>query len=153
VPSAAPTPSPTPFPVGSSLTEEQKQAMIDLARSLIGSKYVYAAMSPSVGFDCSGFTSYIYKTLFGIILPRSSRDQIKAGIAVTSSEIQIGDIICFDWFYSDGICDHVGLYVGGGKYIHASSSDRTYYPDSGAVKESTIDFARNPVISIRRIIH
>jgi cell wall-associated NlpC family hydrolase len=155
-PTLAPTPTlkptPTPFPTGSGLTEEQQQAMIDLARSLIGTRYVYAAMSPTDGFDCSGFTSYIYKTLFDIKLPRSARDQAKFGTPVSSADIRVGDILCFDWFYNDGICDHVGLYIGNGKYIHASSSDRTYYTDSGAVKEATVVFGKSPVISIRRII-
>lgn len=146
-------PTPTPAPAGSVLTDEQKQAMIDLARSLIGTKYVYAKMSPAEGFDCSGFTSYIYKTLFAVKLPRSASSQSYAGIAVSSAEIQIGDILCFDWSGSDGICDHVGLYVGDSKYIHASSSDRTYFPDSGAVKESIVNFSRNPIVSIRRIIN
>ncbi|MDW7657651.1 MAG: C40 family peptidase, partial [Bacillota bacterium] len=147
-----PTPTTTPFPTGSGLTEEQQQTMIDLARSLIGTRYVYAAMSPTVGFDCSGFTSYIYKTLFDIKLPRTARDQSKFGTPVSSADIRVGDILCFDWFNNDGICDHVGLYIGNGKYIHASSSDRTYYTDSGAVKESTVIFGKSPVISIRRII-
>jgi cell wall-associated NlpC family hydrolase len=152
-PSPAAAPTPSPYPACTSLSEEQKQVIISLARSLIGTRYVYASMNPAVGFDCSGFTSYVYKVLFAVKLPRSARDQAGAGIEVSSSEIQVGDIICFDWFNSDGICDHVGLYIGGGKYIHASSSDRTYYPDSGAVKESTVVFGKNPVVSIRRIIH
>lgn len=151
-PTLVPTPTPTPFPTGSGLTEEQQQAMIDLARSLIGTRYVYAAMSPDIGFDCSGFTSYIYKTLFAIKLPRSARDQAKFGTPVSSADIRVGDILCFDWFNNDGICDHVGLYIGNGKYIHASSSDRTYYTDSGAVKEATVVFGKSPVVSIRRII-
>jgi cell wall-associated NlpC family hydrolase len=127
--------------------------MIDLARSLIGCRYVYAAMSPSVGFDCTGFTSYIYKTLFAIKLPRSAKDQISAGIPVAREEIAIGDILCFDWYNGDGICDHCALYIGDGIYIHASSSDRTYYSDSGAVKEAILDFDRQPILSIRRIIY
>ena len=141
-----------PIPIGSSLTDEQKQATVDLAKSLIGKPYVYAAMSPSIGFDCSGFTAYVYKTVFGIKLPHSSRDQAGIGVSVSSAEIAVGDILCFDWFYGDGVCDHVGLYIGDGKYIHASSSNRTYFSDSGAVIEATVSFGKSPVISIRRII-
>jgi cell wall-associated NlpC family hydrolase len=143
----------TPSPVGSTLTTEQKQAIVDLARSLIGQPYVFASATPTVGFDCSGVTYYIYKTLFAIKLPRISRDQANFGVPVSVSEIEIGDILCFDWSYNDGICDHVGIYIGGGKYIHASSSDRTYYPDRGAVKEATLVIGKSPLISIRRIIH
>jgi cell wall-associated NlpC family hydrolase len=139
-------PTPTPSPVGSTLSDDQKQAISDLARSLLGTRYVYGAMSPSSGFDCSGFTSYIYRTLFDISLPRSAHDQSKAGVAVSSSEIEIGDILCFDWSSPHGVCDHVGIYIGGGKYIHASYTNRH-------VIESTVNFGKTPVISIRRIIH
>jgi cell wall-associated NlpC family hydrolase len=147
-----PTPKPrlrpriTPSPVGSTLTAAQKQAIIDLARSCLGIRYHYGYATPSEGFDCSGFTCYIYKTLFNITLPRSAKDQSKAGVAVRRSEIEVGDIICFDWDYPRGVCDHVGIYIGGGHYIHAAYS-------KGKVLESVIDFSSNPVISIRRIIH
>ena len=151
-PTATPTPVITPSPSESELTAEQEQAIIDLARSLIGTRYVYASMSPATGFDCSGFTSYIYKTLFSINLPRTAKDQSFYGTAVTREQIRVGDILCFDWSKADGICDHVGLYIGGGRYIHASSSDRTYFEDSGAVKESVVNFSTFPIVSIRRII-
>ncbi|NLM79333.1 MAG: C40 family peptidase [Ruminococcaceae bacterium] len=134
------------------MTSEQDQALIELCRSQIGIRYVYAAMSPSVGFDCSGLTSYVYKTLFNITLPRISYQQAVYGTAVSSSDIRIGDILCFDWSRNDGITDHVGIYVGNGRYIHASSSNRTYYDDCGAVIESTVIFGRSPVVAIRRII-
>jgi cell wall-associated NlpC family hydrolase len=149
-PTPKPTPKPrpkvTPSPVGSTLTDEQKTAIVDLAKSLIGTRYRYGSMSPTAGFDCSGFTSYIYKTLFNITLPRSARDQAKAGVAVSSKDIEIGDIICFDWDSPHGVCDHVGIYIGGGRYIHASHSH-------GRVLESTVVFGQNPIVSIRRIIY
>ncbi len=167
-PSAVPTQEPTPTvttsptpppatatpapPAGTGLSESEQQALVELARSLIGTPYVYARMSPEEGFDCSGFTSYVYKTLFGIKLPRTARDQSGYGQPVSNADIAIGDILCFDWFKDDGICDHVGLYIGNGRYVHASSSDRTYFSDCGAVKEATVVFGRSPVISIRRII-
>ncbi len=151
-PTLAPTPTPRPKPTAtpvpasgsSSLTADQKQAIIDLAKSCIGVRYVYGGMSMK-GFDCSGFTSYVYKTLFGITLPRSARDQAHAGKAVSKADIQVGDIICFDWDNGDGVCDHVGLYIGGGQYIHAAHS-------RGCVLESTLK-STNPVVSIRRIIN
>ena len=134
------------------MTPEQEQAVIDLCRSLIGTPYKYASMSPTDGFDCSGFTSYVYLTLFNIRLPRISHQQAAYGYAVSSQDIRVGDILCFDWSKNDGITDHVGIYIGGGKYVHASSSNRTYYPDRGAVIESTVIFGKSPVVTIRRVI-
>ncbi len=126
------------------MTAAQKQAIVDLAKSTLGTKYVYGAESPG-GFDCSGLTTYIYKKLFNITLPRSAKDQARAGTKVSSSAIEIGDILCFDWSSPYGVCDHVGIYIGNGEYIHASYS-------AGLVKQSTVNFSRNPIISIRRII-
>ena len=145
--SPAPTPLPTTAPAapGSVLTDEQKAQIVELARSCLGVKYVYASESMD-GFDCSGLTTYIYQELFGITnLPRSARGQATAGKAVTRDSIEIGDIICFDWSGNDGICDHVGIYIGGGQYIHASYS-------KGLVLEATLK-SSSPVVSIRRIIY
>jgi len=142
-PTAAPTEAPS-NDTSSGLTAAQKQAIVDLAKSTLGTKYVYGAESPG-GFDCSGLTTYIYKELFNITLPRSAKDQARAGTKVSSSNIQIGDILCFDWSSPYGVCDHVGIYIGSGEYIHASYT-------AGKVKQSTVNFSRNPIISIRRII-
>ncbi len=131
-------------PATSGLSQQQKQDIVDLARSMLGVKYVYGSAKPS-GFDCSGLTTYIYKTLHGITLPRSAKDQAHAGKKVSSSEITVGDIICFDWSKPYGVCDHVGIYIGNGQYIHASYS-------AGKVKLSEVNFSRNPIVSIRRII-
>ena len=141
---AAPTPEPSSEDPGSGLTAEQKQAIIDLAKSCLGVRYVYGGESMR-GFDCSGFTSYIYKELFNITLPRTAQYQAKAGKSVSLSNIQVGDIICFDWSSPRGVCDHVGLYIGGGQYINAAHS-------RGSVVLSTLK-STNPIISVRRIIY
>ena len=141
---AAPTPEPSSEDPGSGLTAEQKQAIIDLAKSCLGVRYVYGGESMR-GFDCSGFTSYIYKELFNITLPRTAQYQAKAGKSVSLSNIQVGDIICFDWSSPRGVCDHVGLYIGGGQYINASHS-------RGNVCTLTLK-STNPVMSVRRIIY
>lgn len=141
---AAPTPEPSSEDPGSGLTAEQKQAIIDLAKSCLGVRYVYGGESMR-GFDCSGFTSYIYKELFNITLPRTAQYQAKFGKSVSLSNIQVGDIICFDWSSPRGVCDHVGLYIGGGQYINASYS-------RGSVVTLTLK-STNPVMSVRRIIY
>ena len=83
-----------------------------------GYPYVYATAGPN-SFDCSGFTSYVYAH-FGYTLNRSSKDQIKNGVAVSKSELQPADILLFS---KDGTrVTHVGLYIGEGKFIHASTS-------------------------------
>jgi len=83
-----------------------------------GYPYVYATAGPN-SFDCSGFTSYVYAH-FGYTLNRSSKDQIKNGVAVSKSELQPADLLLFS---KDGTrVTHVGLYIGGGQFIHASTS-------------------------------
>jgi len=151
-PTPTPTPIPAPTPPSSSfaaspLTESQKAEIVALAKSCLGIRYVSGGTTTD-GFDCSGFTQYIYKTLFDITIPRLTYGQVKAGIAVPRSEIDIGDIICLDWKGPDGICDHVALYVGDGMYIDASYSAGEH----GEVRIREFK-ASHPVISIRRIIY
>lgn len=71
------------------------------------------------GFDCSGFTSYVFKEL-GVTLPRSSVSQYKVGTAVPKSQLKPGDLVFFNT--SGRGVSHVGIYVGGGKFAHSSSS-------------------------------
>ena len=92
--------------------------VIETAKKYLGYKYVYGGASPSTGFDCSGFTSYIYKQ-HGVTLSRTSQAQSKNGVAVSKSNLQPGDLV---FFYS-GI-SHVGIYIGGGSFIHASNAER-----------------------------
>lgn len=71
------------------------------------------------GFDCSGFTSYVFKKL-GLTLPRSSVSQYKVGTAVPKSQLKAGDLVFFNT--SGRGVSHVGIYIGGGKFAHSSSS-------------------------------
>ncbi|MEK3732713.1 MULTISPECIES: C40 family peptidase [Paenibacillus] len=71
------------------------------------------------GFDCSGFTTYIFKKL-GITLPRTSAAQYKVGTAVSKSDLKPGDLVFFNT--SGRGVSHVGIYVGDGKFAHSSSS-------------------------------
>lgn len=71
------------------------------------------------GFDCSGFTSYVYKKL-GLSLPRTSAAQYKVGTAVSKSNLKAGDLVFFNT--SGRGVSHVGIYVGSGKFAHSSSS-------------------------------
>ena len=97
------------------------------AYDYLGVRYSYGGASPK-GFDCSGFTMYIYG-LFGYSLPHSATSQWKnTGTYVERSDLQPGDLVLFcDPSRSNGkACSHVGIYVGDGQFIHASSSSTGY---------------------------
>ncbi len=98
-----------------------RNRMVLYSRNFLGVRYRYGGSSPS-GFDCSGFTSYVFKK-FGINLERVSTAQAKQGKYVPKAKLQPGDLVCFD---TNGgktkKVNHVGIYIGNGKFIHASSS-------------------------------
>ena len=91
---------------------------VSIAYQYLGVPYVYG------GFDCSGFTMYVYNQL-GISLPHGATPQLKYGTYVSRSELQPGDLV----FFSDGSypASHVGIYVGDDQFIHASSSTGNGY--------------------------
>ncbi len=90
------------------------------AKKHLGKKYVWAANGPKT-FDCSGFTCYVSKKN-GVRLPRTSVMQAEVGKKVTRAQLKAGDLIFFDTSKErKGIVNHVGIYIGGGNFIHASS--------------------------------
>lgn len=91
--------------------------MISYAYNFIGIPYVYGANGPN-SFDCSGFTRYIYSN-FLINIPRTSQSQYYSGTKVEQENIQQGDLVFFN---TDTTLGHVGMYIGNGEFIHASSS-------------------------------
>ena len=101
--------------------------LIDAARSKIGSKYVHATAGPNT-FDCSGFTSWLYKSQLGINITRSSRDQPREGQKVDRANLLAGDLVFFNTT-GKGV-SHVGLYIGNGEMIHASSHKRCVRVDN-----------------------
>ena len=92
-------------------------AIVAFAEQYLGVPYVWAGASPS-GFDCSGFVGYVYKN-FGYSTHRTAADMYSDGVSVSYSELQPGDAVFFA-SYSETI-GHVGIYIGGGQFIHASS--------------------------------
>ncbi len=111
-------------------------AIVSEAKNYLGVPYVLGGTSPSEGFDCSGLAQYVYQRS-GIALPRTSSDQAKAGTAVSLSNIRPGDLVAF---YSP--VSHVGIAIGGGKFIHA--------PKPGdSVKITELKYL--PVNTVRRL--
>lgn len=105
----------------------KQQEIVDYACSLIGCRYVYGGTTPSGGFDCSGFTMYVYGQ-FGYYLPHASSSQGGYGTPVAKDDLQMGDMILFS---NGGPISHVGIYIGDGKFVHASSSRTGYVVVSG----------------------
>lgn len=83
------------------------------ALQFVGNPYVFGGTSLTNGADCSGFTQSVFRQ-FGITLPRTSGSQAGAGVGVSYSEAQPGDLICYP--------GHVGIYIGNGQIVHASSA-------------------------------
>ena len=91
------------------------------AKELLGIKYVWGATGPYT-YDCSGFTQKIYRDA-GINIPRVSRDQARVGQYIAYNNLRRGDMVFFDTKKRrTGKVSHVGIYLGGGNFIHASSA-------------------------------
>ena len=110
------------------------QAVVDYARQFLGNPYVYSGNSLTNGTDCSGFVKGVYAA-FGINLPRTSSEQRSVGYAVSLSEIQPGDIVCYS--------GHVGIYAGNNTLIHASNEK------TGITLTSPVTY--RSVLAVRRI--
>lgn len=111
------------FNKGGSLASSSSQIkinkVIEVAKSKIGSNYVWGAQGPNT-FDCSGLMLYSFSHGAGITLPRVSKDQATVGTYVSRSELRPGDLI----FWGSPV-HHVALYIGNGKYIHAPQPGST----------------------------
>lgn len=113
---------------------ELGKQIANYACQFIGNPYVYGGTSLTNGADCSGFTYRVYAD-YGYSLPRTSFSQRSAGKSVDYANAQPGDLICYD--------GHVGIYIGGGKIVHAST------PQSG-IKVSNATY--RTILGVRRII-
>ena len=96
-----------------------RSKVVNYALQFVGNRYVWGGTNPNTGADCSGFVQYVLRNAAGVSLPRTSREQAKAGRAVTASEMLPGDLI----FYtnSSGVVNHVSMYIGNGQIVHAAS--------------------------------
>lgn len=111
--------------------------VVNYAKTYLGCRYVAGGNGPK-SFDCSGFTSYVYKH-FGVSLIRTSSGQRSNGKKVEKSNLQPGDIVCFT--------GHVGIYIGGNKFIHAAN------PKKGVIITSMSDsYYVRTYITARRVL-
>lgn len=101
---------------GATYNTSAGQRVVQIAEQFLGLPYVYGGSTPA-GFDCSGFTSYVFKQL-GYSLYRSSYQQINNGVPVSKSELQPGDLLLFKKQGASRI-HHVGIYAGDGMMIHS----------------------------------
>jgi cell wall-associated NlpC family hydrolase len=98
---------------------DTSQQIIANAKRHLGTPYVWGGTTPK-GFDCSGLVQYVFAQS-GISLPRTTTEQVKIGTYVSKSNLQPGDLVFLQNTYRQGV-SHVGIYIGNGQMIHASSS-------------------------------
>jgi len=108
--------------------------IIDYAKKFIGTPYVWGGTNLEKGVDCSGFVYSVMKN-FGITLNRGSMYQYSNGVPVKKDELLVGDLVFFDTDMNGGI-SHVGIYMGGGQFIHSSSSKKTWGVTISSLYES-----------------
>ena len=103
------------------------QQIVDYAKQFLGTPYSWGGNGPN-SFDCSGFTKYVYAH-FGYTLNRTATDQLSNGTSVSKGELQVGDLVFFKANTSKPV-SHVGIYIGGGQFIHASTNTYTVKIDN-----------------------
>lgn len=118
--------------------------VVAYAKEFLGYPYVHGGASPK-GFDCSGFVQYIYSR-FGISLNRTSADQMSNGVVVSDGDLQPGDLVFFLQNSSYRRASHVGIYIGGGQFIHASS------PSTGVIISDMDSHTGRGYVGARRVL-
>lgn len=106
------------------------QSVLRRAMTLLGTPYRWGGTSPDAGFDCSGLVGYVFRTALGIELPRVSREmanQANAELIRDRSALAAGDLV---FFGRRGRVDHVGIYVGEGRFLHAPSTGKDVRTDT-----------------------
>ena len=110
------------LPEASASPSTLRDSLVGFARAQVGVRYRYGGASPSRGFDCSGLVKYVMAR-FNLELPRTARQQASLGVVVErdTSQLRPGDLLLFS-ARERGVVSHVGIYVGNGRFIHASTA-------------------------------
>ena len=137
-----------PFAALSASVHSLRDSLVVVARAQIGTKYLRGGQSPDRGFDCSGLVRYVMAAL-EVNMPRTARQQATSGLAVVRDRTNLrpGDLLTFGKG-KHGV-SHIGIYVGGGRYVHASTS-------AGRVIESDIGRSSSSLVrawrGVRRVV-
>jgi cell wall-associated NlpC family hydrolase len=105
-----------------------REEIVDTANSFIGMPYQWGSCSPNNALDCSGLVMAVYQ-LNGLNVPRTSEDQYKNGTPVMRDALRKGDLVFFTTS-DNGRVSHVGIFIGGDKFIHAPGRGKTICTDS-----------------------
>lgn len=115
-----------------SYNESSSGSIVDVALQYLGVPYVWGGTTPS-GFDCSGYVQYVFRQC-GYSISRTATPQYSDGTPVSYSSLQAGDLVFFERTYATDGISHVGIYIGGGEFVHAgggcvkiSSLSESYY--------------------------
>lgn len=137
-----------PFAAWSASVHSVRDSLVSVARAQVGTRYVFGGQSPSGGFDCSGLVRYVMASL-RVDLPRTAAQQARTGHEVSRDRDRLrpGDLLTFG--RGKRGASHIGIYVGQGRYIHASRT-------AGRVIESDLSRTRSPLIrawrGVRRVV-
>ena len=98
------------------------KTVLERALALLGTPYRWGGTSPDKGFDCSGLVGYVFRNALGIQLPRVSREMARSGELISDrAQLNEGDLV---FFGRRGRVDHVGIYLGEGRFVHAPSTGK-----------------------------
>ena len=122
------------------------QEVADFAKQFLGLQYVLGGKTPETGFDCSGFTKYVFKN-FGFNLGSVSADQTSIGKEISKDELKVGDLILF-YDEAKTKIGHVGIYLGNDEFIHAANATRGVVIDG----LSSNSYYNTRFVTARRIV-
>ena len=130
-----------PFAALSATALTMRDSLVIVARSQIGTRYRYGGTTPSGGFDCSGFVRYVLSAI-QLALPRTAAQQAELGATIPkdTTRLRPGDLLTFG---RGGRVTHIGIYVGNGRYVHASRT-------AGRVIETSLERTESPLVKIWR---